>query len=66
MTANKSAFFRLEEQDTNMQVELSGDGKYLVTRLVSISFCMPMGEVLELHEVIYVLGMPKNLLSILV
>jgi hypothetical protein len=45
-------------------VELGDDGKYLVIRLGSISFCMLAGEVLELHEVLYVLGMTKNLLLV--
>lgn len=33
-------------------------------QLGSISFCMPAGEVLELHEVLYVLGMNKDLLPV--
>jgi hypothetical protein len=45
-------------------VELGDDGKYPVTGLGSISFRMPPREVLELHEVLYVLGMTKNLLSV--
>jgi hypothetical protein len=64
MTSNRSAFFKLEEQDTNMQVELGDDGKYPMTGLGSISFCMPTKEVLDLHEVLYVPGMTKNLLLV--
>ncbi|KAH9293147.1 hypothetical protein KI387_041654, partial [Taxus chinensis] len=51
MTLNKAAFFRLKEQHTSMQVELGDDAKYSVTGIGSISFRMPVGEVLELHEV---------------
>jgi hypothetical protein len=47
-----------------MQVELGDDAKYLVIGMGSISFCMPTGEVLELHEVLYVLGLTKNLLLV--
>jgi hypothetical protein len=45
-------------------VDLGDDGKYLVTRLGSISFFMPTGEVLDLHEVLYVPDMTKNLLLV--
>lgn len=38
MTTYKFALFRLEEQDTNMQWELSDDGKCLVTGMGIISF----------------------------
>jgi hypothetical protein len=37
MTTNRSMFFRLEEQDTNMQVELGDDGNYPMPRLGFIS-----------------------------
>jgi hypothetical protein len=42
MTPNRSTFFKLEEQDIDMQVELGDDGKYPVTGLGSISFHMPI------------------------
>jgi hypothetical protein len=45
-------------------VELGDDGKYLMTRLGFVSFRISAEEVLELHEVLYVLGSTKNLLSI--
>jgi hypothetical protein len=47
-----------------MQEELGDDAKFLVIGMGSISFHMPTREVLELHEVLYVLGLTKNLLSI--
>jgi hypothetical protein len=46
-----------------MQVELGNDRRYLVTRFDSISFYMLAGEVLELHEVLYITSVTKNLLS---
>jgi hypothetical protein len=47
-----------------MQVELSDEGKYSVIGLGSISFHMPIREILEFHEVLYVPGMTNYLLSI--
>jgi hypothetical protein len=64
MITNKSTFSRLEEQDSNMQVELGDDAKYSVIGMGSISFCMLAEKVIELHEVLYVHGLSKNLLSI--
>jgi len=45
-------------------VELCDDAAYLVTRMGCISLCMPFGDVLELHDVMHILGLSKNLLSI--
>jgi hypothetical protein len=64
MTTNISTFFRLEEQDSNMHVELGDNAKYLVIGMCSVSFHMPVGEVLELHEVLYVPSSTKNLLLV--
>jgi hypothetical protein len=36
----------------------------LVIGMGFVSFCMPSGDVLELNDVLYVLGLTKNLLSI--
>jgi hypothetical protein len=41
-------------------VEFNNDA----TCLVTISFCMPLGDVLELNDVLYVPGLNKNLLSV--
>lgn len=45
MTPNRSTFFKLEEQDIDMHVELGDDGRHLVVWFGSISFCMQAGEV---------------------
>lgn len=45
-------------------MELGDDAKYRVIGMVSILFCMLVGNVLELHEVLCVLGLTKILLSI--
>ena len=64
MTSNRSTFFNLEEHDTCMLVKLGDDGRYPGVVLGSISFHMLIGEVLDLYEALYVLGMTKNLLSV--
>jgi hypothetical protein len=51
---SRSSFFELEEQDSNMQVELGNDAKYPKIGMGSISFHMPVVEILELDEVLYV------------
>jgi hypothetical protein len=45
-----------------MQVELGDDGRYPMVGLLSISFQMLVREFLDLNEVIYVLGMHKNII----
>jgi hypothetical protein len=47
-----------------MQVELIDDGRYPMVWLRSISFFMLVGEVLDLHEVLYVPSMTKNILLV--
>lgn len=64
MTTNKLAFFKLQEQDFVMQVELGDDATYSVIGMGSISFYMPSGDVLELHDVLFVPRLSKNVLSV--
>jgi hypothetical protein len=59
---NKLAFFGLEEQDSDMHVELGDDVKYSMIGMDSISFYLPTREILELHEVLYGHGLTKKLL----
>ena len=49
-----------------MQVELGNDATYLVARIGSISFQIPLGDILELTSVLYVLGFAKNFILVLV
>lgn len=46
-----------------MQVALGDDATYLVTRVCLVSFCIPLGDVLELDDTLYVLGLTKKLCS---
>jgi hypothetical protein len=47
-----------------MQGGLGDDATYPVTRMGSVSFSMPSGDVLDIDDVLYVLGLMKNLLSV--
>jgi hypothetical protein len=49
-TTNKKDFYRLQEQDAWIQVELNDDASYPMTEMGSVSFCMPSGDVLELYN----------------
>jgi hypothetical protein len=44
-----------------MRVELGDDAIYVVKGSGSISLQMPLGDVLELNDVLFVLGLMKNL-----
>jgi hypothetical protein len=47
-----------------MRVKLGDDATYLVKEVGSISFWMPLGDVLELNDVLFVPSLKKNLISI--
>jgi hypothetical protein len=66
MAYNKSLFNKFQEQEGGMCVELGDDATYIVKGLGSISFQMPLGDVHELNDVLFVLGLKKNILLIFV
>ena len=47
-----------------MKGGLGDDATYLVTRMGSVSFYMPSCDVLDIDDVLYVLGLMKNLISV--
>jgi hypothetical protein len=47
-----------------MSKELGDEATYLARGVGSISFHMPLGDVLELSDIIFVLCLRKNLLSV--
>eukprot|EP00253_Pinus_taeda_P029089 PITA_29089 len=57
-------FSDLEEKDLQMHIEMGDDGKYSVTGLGTITFRRVHGAPLTLKNVMYVLGLKKNLISI--
>jgi len=62
--SRQMAFHKLQKQQNGIQVELNNDATHSVTIVSFISFHMPLGHVLELNDVLYVLGLTKNLFSI--
>jgi hypothetical protein len=65
MTYDRSLFNRIQEQEGGMSVELGDDATYPMRGVGSISFLDTfIGDVLELSNVLFVLGLKKNLLSV--
>lgn len=64
MTYEEKVFNRFQEQEQGMVVELGNDAMYPMTGLSSISFQMPLGDVLKSHYVLYVPNLMKCLLSV--
>ena len=64
MTYEEKVFNRFQEQEQGMVVELGNDAMYPMMGLSSISFQMPLGDVLELDFVLYVPDLMKSLLSV--
>ena len=51
-------------QGAYMQGGLGDDSTYPMTRMGSVSFCMSSGDVIDIDDVLYVLGLMKNLISV--
>jgi len=64
MTSNKRAFNKLQDQEASVQVELGDNAMYLVVGVGSISFQMPLGDIIELTGILYELALSKNLLLV--
>jgi hypothetical protein len=66
MTYDRPLFSKISEHVGGMVVELGDEATYLVRGVGPISFQMPLGDVLELDNVLYVLGLKKNLILVLI
>ena len=64
MTENKEYFSQLKEKDMHFDIELGDDGKYLTRGVSTISFERDSGSSFHLRDVLYVLGLKKNLVSV--
>ena len=64
MTSNKRAFNKIQDQEASVQVELGDNAMYLVVGVGSISFQMPLGDIIELTGILYELALSKNLLLV--
>lgn len=61
----QEGFLQTSRHEECIQVDFGDGVAYLVTRMGSISFWIPLGDVLELHDVLFVHGLTNNLLSVL-
>jgi hypothetical protein len=64
MTGARELFSSLTEKDSGIHVELDNDAKYAVKGVGTILFQLESGGLLEVKDVLYVLGLRKNLLSV--
>jgi hypothetical protein len=66
LTSTQELFTSLTEQDLGVHVELGNDAKYAVKGVGTILFQLESSSSLEVKDVLYVLGLKKNLLAVLV
>ena len=64
MTGDKNLFSALEEKDLKMRIDMGDDGRYIVLGVGTIVFKREHGAPLTLTDVMYVLGLKKNLVSV--
>eukprot|EP00253_Pinus_taeda_P030461 PITA_30461 len=64
MLGDKTIFSTLEEKDLQIRIEMGDDGKYHVLGEGTVVFQREHGSPLSLSNVMYVLGLKKNLVSI--
>eukprot|EP00253_Pinus_taeda_P004877 PITA_04877 len=64
MTGNKYLFNELEEKDLKMDIDMGDDGKYSVTFVGTITFQRDHVAPLTLKNVMHVLRLTKNLVSV--
>jgi len=64
MIGDKNLFSALEEKDLKMRIEMGDDERYRVSRVGTVSFKREHGAPLTLTDVMYVPGLKKNLVSV--
>jgi hypothetical protein len=64
MTGYKDSFSNLTHKDSPHKVKLGDDYQYLIKGLGEASYKLDSRKPMKMKEVIYVLGLKKNLLSI--
>jgi len=64
MTSDKNLFSTLEEKDLKMRIEMGDDGRYSVLGVGTVAFQREHGAPLTLTNVMYVLGLKKNLVLV--
>lgn len=63
MIGNKELFSNFEEKDLQMLIEMGDDGRYSANNIGIVTFQMDSSSPLTLRDVMYVLGLKKNLVS---
>ena len=64
MIGDKYLFTNLDEKDLGVYIEMGDDGRYSATSIGTISFERDSGKPLILKDVMHVLGLKKNLISV--
>eukprot|EP00253_Pinus_taeda_P033927 PITA_33927 len=64
-TGYKEVLHYLVEKETNLEIVLGDDMKYLVKGVGNVSLKLNQGNTIHLQDVLYVLDLKKNLVSIL-
>lgn len=64
MTGDRDLFSDLDEKDLGVHIEIGDDGRYSETGIDTISFVRESGKPFVLKEVMHVLGLKKNLISV--
>ena len=64
MTGDKELFSDLEEKDLQMHIEMGDDGRYNATGIGTITFERESSNPFLLKNVMHVLGLKKNLVSV--
>jgi hypothetical protein len=65
-TSTQELFSSLTEKDSRVWVELGDDAKYLVAGVGTIPFQLQSGNSLDFDNILFVLGLRKNLFLVLV
>ena len=64
MADNKELFSEFEEKDLYMHIKMGDDGRYKKTNIDTVTFQRESSSPLTLKDVMYVLGLKKNLVSV--
>ena len=64
MTGDVNLFSDLVEKDLQLHVELGENGRYSATGIGTITFQRESGKLILLQDVVHVLGLKKNLISV--
>lgn len=66
MTRNRDFFGDMEQKDLHMHIEMRDDGRYSTTDIGIVTFQRESSSPLRLKDVMFVSGLKKNLVSIVV